>query len=295
MNIVRSMTGYGKAQYSDDNKIFTVEIKTVNNRYSDIIVKIPKHLRLFEDSIRKIVKKQINRGRVEVYISVEYIAESEMEIIPNIELAKSYKKAIREIRDILEIEKEAELDTFFRFQDILTIKRKEVNEDDIRMSLENATYKAIEQLIKMRNIEGEELKKDITLNIEKIKGFVNSIENHCQKLVDEYKEKLQLRINELLGDKYELDENRLYNEIVFYADKSDINEEIVRLNSHIDQVFMTLNKGGVIGRKLDFIIQEANREINTIGSKIGNLDIIKYVVEVKNLLEKIREQTQNIE
>ena len=147
----------------------------------------------------------------------------------------------------------------------------------------------------MRENEGEQLKLDILSGVEKIKALNEEIKAYASTLVEEYKEKLENRISELLGSKYELDENRLYNEIVFYSDKSDINEELIRLDSHILQIEGTLNEGGAIGRKLDFIIQEANREINTIGSKIGNLDVTKNVIEVKNILEKIREQVQNIE
>lgn len=295
MNNIRSMTGYGKGEYNDGKRCFITEIKTVNNRYSDVIIKIPKHLRFFEENIRKIIRKNISRGRVEVYITIEYYNELEMEIIPNIELAKSYNRAINEIREVLNIDKEPVIDTILKLQDVLTMKKKEENENELSISLENATNNAIDKLIAMRAREGNELKKDIVEKVSEIDKLIDEIEKHSQNLVKEYKEKLELRVKEFLNEKYDLDENRLYNEIIFYADKSDINEEIVRLRSHVDQINQTLENGGVIGRKLDFIIQEANREINTIGSKVGNLNITKFVVEIKNLLEKIREQIQNIE
>ncbi len=295
MNNIRSMTGYGKGEYSDGNRCFITEIKTVNNRYSDVIIKTPKHLRFFEESIRKIVKKNISRGRVEVYITTEYYNDLEMEIIPNIELAKSYNKAISEIREVLNIDKEPVIDTILKLQDVLTMRKKEEDEDQLSLSLENSINNAIEKLIAMRSREGNELKKDIAEKVLDIDKLIDEIEKHSQNLVEEYKERLELRVKDFFSDKCDLDENRLYNEIVFYADKSDINEEIVRLRSHVEQINQTLENGGVIGRKLDFIIQEANREINTIGSKVGNLSITKFVVEIKNLLEKIREQIQNIE
>lgn len=292
---IRSMTGYGKGEYNDGKRCIVTEIKTVNNRYSDIIIKAPKHLRPFEEKLRKKIKKNVNRGRTEVYITIEYISESETKIIPNIELAGSYFDAVKKIVNSLDIKDECSLDTILKFQDVLTMKRKEENENEIYASLEQSTFNAIDNLVKMRKREGAELEKDIlekTLSIEK---YLDEIEISASTLVQDCKERLEIRLNELLNGKYDLDESRLYNEIVFYADKGDINEEIVRLRSHIIQIRKTLSIGGTIGRKLDFIIQESNREINTIGSKVSNLDITKFVIEIKNLLEKIREQVQNIE
>lgn len=295
MEKIRSMTGYGKGEYNDGVKNIVAEVKTINNRYSDINIKTPRHLRFYEDNIRKIVKNSISRGRIDVYLNIEYISESDTVITPNINLALQYKNAIEEVKKSLDLNDDVRLDTIIKFQDVLVSKDNSEDEEKLAISVENAVKNAIDKLLLMREVEGEHLKNDILSGVEKIKTLVIDIKNNSSTLVAEYKDKLENRIKELLGNKYDLDENRLYNEIAFYADKSDINEELIRLNSHIMQIESTLNEGGAIGKKLDFIIQEANREINTIGSKINNLDITKNVIEVKNILEKIREQIQNIE
>lgn len=295
MEKIRSMTGYGKGEYNDGVKNIVAEVKTINNRYSDINIKTPRHLRFYEDNIRKIVKNSISRGRIDVYLNIEYISESDTVITPNINLALQYKNAIEEVKKSLDLNDDVRLDTIIKFQDVLVSKDNSEDEEKLAISVENAVKNAIDKLLLMREVEGEHLKNDILSGVEKIKTLVIDIKNNSSTLVAEYKDKLENRIKELLGNKYDLDENRLYNEIAFYADKSDINEELIRLNSHIIQIESTLNEGGAIGKKLDFIIQEANREINTIGSKINNLDITKNVIEVKNILEKIREQIQNIE
>lgn len=295
MENIRSMTGYGKGEYNDGVRNIIAEIKTINNRYSDINIKTPRHLRFYEDNIRKLVKNSISRGRIDVYLNIEYISESDTVIAPNLTLANQYKNAINQIKEALQLSDEVRLDTIIKFQDVLVAKENSNDEDELSICVENAIKNAIEKLLSMRENEGGQLKNDVLSGVEKIKVLSKEIKTYSSTLVEEYKEKLENRINELLGSKYELDENRLYNEIVFYSDKSDINEELIRLDSHVLQLENTLNEGGAIGRKLDFIIQEANREINTIGSKIGNLDVTKNVIEVKNILEKIREQVQNIE
>ncbi len=295
MENIRSMTGYGKGEYNDGVRNIIAEIKTINNRYSDINIKTPRHLRFYEDNIRKLVKNSISRGRIDVYLNIEYISESDTVIAPNLTLAKQYKSAINEIKEALQLNDDVRLDTIIKFQDVLVAKENSEDENELSICVENSIKNAIEKLLSMRENEGEQLKNDVLSGVEKIKILSKEIKTYSSTLVQEYKDKLENRINELLGSKYELDENRLYNEIVFYSDKSDINEELIRLDSHILQLENTLNDGGAVGRKLDFIIQEANREINTIGSKIGNLDVTKNVIEVKNILEKIREQVQNIE
>jgi len=290
-----SMTGYGKGEYNDGKRSITAEIKTINNRYCDINIKTPRHLRLFEDNIRKILKNSIQRGRIDVYINIDYISESDTVIVPNLSLAKQYKDAIDKIKIELGMNNNPSLDTIIKFQDVLMAKEDDPDDDELRVCLEKAMNTAVENLLAMREAEGMQLIADIRSGIVKILELMEAISKNSDTIVEEYKNKFELRIKELLGNNHELDENRLYNEIVIYADKSDINEEIVRFKSHMCQLLQALENGGAIGRKLDFIIQEANREINTIGSKIGNLDIIQAVIEIKNLLEKIREQIQNIE
>jgi uncharacterized protein (TIGR00255 family) len=293
-NII-SMTGYGKGEHNDGKRSITAEIKTINNRYCDINIKTPRHLRFFEDNIRKILKNGVQRGRIDVYINIDYISESDTVIVPNMCLAKQYKDAIDEIRNELNITSSASIDTIIKFQDVLMAKEDTQDEEELRICVESAMNNAVKNLIEMRLVEGEQLESDIRSSMIKILELMDEIAKNSGTIVQDYKVKFEARIKELLGSTYEMDENRLYNEIVIYADKSDINEEIVRFRSHMSQLDSALRTGGSIGRKLDFIIQEANREINTIGSKIGNLDIIQMVIEIKNLLEKVREQIQNIE
>ena len=293
-NII-SMTGYGKGEHNDGKRSITAEIKTINNRYCDINIKTPRHLRFFEDNIRKILKNGVQRGRIDVYINIDYISESDTVIVPNMCLAKQYKNAIDEIRNELNITSSASIDTIIKFQDVLVAKEDTQDEEELRICVETAMNNAVKNLIDMRLVEGEQLESDIRSSMAKILEIMDEIAKNSGTIVQDYKTKFEARIKELLGSTYEMDENRLYNEIVIYADKSDINEEIVRFRSHMSQLDSALRTGGSIGRKLDFIIQEANREINTIGSKIGNLDIIQMVIEIKNLLEKVREQIQNIE
>lgn len=289
-----SMTGYGKGESNDGKRSITAEIKTINNRYCDINIKTPRHLRFFEDNIRKILKNSLQRGRIDVYINIDYITESDTVILPNLALARQYKDAIDKIKQELGMNSSPSLDTIIKFQDVLIAKEDDPDDDELRVCLEGAMNEAVKNLLAMRAKEGMELKSDISLSAGRILELMEVISENSKTIVEEYKEKFENRIKDLLGS-HEFDENRLYNEIVIYADKSDINEEIVRFNSHMVQLSDALDLGGTIGRKLDFIIQEANREINTIGSKVGNLDIIQVVIEIKNLLEKIREQIQNIE
>lgn len=291
---ILSMTGYGKGEHNDGKRIITAEIKTINNRYCDINIKTPRHLRFFEDNIRKILKNGVQRGRIDVYINIDYLSESDTVIVPNLCLARQYKTAIDEVKKELEISSNVSLDTIIKFQDVLVAKEETEDEEELRLCVEAAMNNAVENLIMMRELEGRQLVGDIRSSMDKILELMNEIEKNSQTIVSDYRVKFEAKIKELLGN-HELDENRLYNEIVIYADKSDINEEIVRFKSHMGQLNSVLTEGGAVGRKLDFIIQESNREINTIGSKIGNLEIIQMVIEIKNLLEKIREQIQNIE
>lgn len=295
MNFVSSMTGFGKGEHTNDKIKFIVEIKTINNRYNDINIRTPKYIRSFEDKIRRIVKKRISRGRVDVSVSYEMLKESDVEVKANIPVAMLYKKAVEELVEVLELNESPSLDTYLKLPDILEIRKSEEDEDETWITLEEAVKNSIKELIEMRNVEGEELKNDIVKQSHRIDVLIDEIEGYANTVVEEYKIKLETRISDLLADKYAIDDSKLSNEIVFFADRADINEEIVRLRSHIKQLVEALNKGGVIGRKLDFILQEINREANTIASKSSSVDITQRAVEVKNCIEKMREQVQNIE
>ncbi len=295
MGDIVSMTGFGKGEYSDERYKFILEIKTVNNRYNDIHIRMPRHIRFLEENIRKTIKDYINRGRVDVSVNMEVVEGTDIEVKPNIDLAVKYKKAIDELSKVLGKNDELDLRDYINLNDVIEIKNEDINEEKTWECLNKALEQGLSTLNRMRILEGKELAQDMINNIDKIAETLKDITSGSKNVVNEYKLKLETRINEILKDEYNIDENRLYNEIAIYADKVDINEEIIRLESHIKQLKQTIKKGGTVGRKLDFILQEANREINTIGSKTQDLDITKNIIEVKNLIEKIREQAQNIE
>ncbi len=295
MGDIVSMTGFGKGESSNERYKFILELKTVNNRYNDIHIRMPRHVRFLEENIRKLIKGYINRGRVDVSVNMEVVEGTDIEVRPNVDLALKYKSAVKELSKVLKKEEELDLKDYINFNEIIEIKNEDIDEEKTWECLSKALNEGLENLNNMRLLEGRELSQDMINNIEKITEVLLEITSGSENVVEEYKEKLEKRIKEILADEYNIDENRLYNEIAIYADKVDINEEIIRLESHIKQLKQTLKKGGTVGRKLDFILQEANREINTIGSKTQDLNITKNIIEVKNLIEKIREQAQNIE
>lgn len=294
--MVRSMTGFGRGESGDGNKNFTTEIKSINHRYNDIIVKMPKHINYLEEKVKKLTRTHVSRGRIEIYISLEYIAESDIDVKVNLPLAKSYRNALLEIAGALGIDEKIDIDLVSRFPDILTTEKKKEDEQEIWNLLEQSVTSALEQLVFMRETEGEALKHDIIEKTKKIECLTGEIEKRSPQIVAEHKEKLIGRIEALLENRFELDENKFANEVAYFADKAGIDEEIVRFKSHIIQLRSTISSSDdSIGRKLDFLIQEINREMNTIGSKVGDVSITNNVVEIKTELEKIREQIQNIE
>ncbi|NMB27611.1 MAG: YicC family protein [Tissierellia bacterium] len=293
--MIKSMTGFGRGESTDGVHNFNVEIKTVNHRYNDILIKMPKHLSYLEEKIKRIIKDRINRGRVEIYINLEYIGESGIEVKVDIPLAKAYKAGLEALINELTIDEDVKLSHILGVSEIIKTERKELDEDIIWNCLEIALKAALDSVIDMRIKEGLVLKKDMEAQLIKVEGMIDNIEERSPLVVLEYKEKLKERIKELLDVDCNIDEERLNYEVVFFADKSDINEEVVRLKSHTKQFLKNLDKREPVGRKLDFLIQEMNREVNTIGSKANDLDICNYVVEIKSELEKVREQVQNVE
>ncbi|KNF08732.1 hypothetical protein CLPU_5c00390 [Gottschalkia purinilytica] len=293
--MVKSMTGFGRGESSDGIRNFSVEIKSINHRYNDIIIKMPKHINYLEEEIKRVIKKKITRGRVELYISLEYIADSNMEVKVNLPLAMSYKKAMESLCNELNLDNNIGIELITKFPDILKTEKREENEDEVWLCLKQAVDESLNQLMIMRQVEGEELVKNIKEKVTTIENLVKEVQTRAPQVVIEHKEKLWNRINELLEEKYEIDESKLANEVAYFADKYGIDEEIVRLYSHINQLLRTLESDEPVGRKLDFLVQEMNREANTIGSKVGDIDITNSVVEIKSELEKIREQIQNIE
>jgi uncharacterized protein (TIGR00255 family) len=292
--MLRSMTGYGRSKYENDSREYTVEIKSVNNRYSDISIKMPRNISFLEDNIKKIISNSITRGKVEVFISFSNNSEKGKTIEINKELAKIYIEEMKELASEAGINSNIEVIDVMKMPDILNIKLNEDDEKIITEELINCTREAIDNFIHMREIEGEKIKEDLEKRISLISKKIDKINSISTGLVNEYIVKLEKRINELLKPNV-VDEARLAQEIVIYSDKCSIEEEVTRMKSHISQFLSLIEKDNSNGKRIDFLIQEMNRETNTIGSKANNLEIINYVVEIKTELENIREQIQNIE
>ncbi len=290
--MIRSMTGFGYHEYSENGITFTIEIKTVNHRYFDIFLRIPKQISSFEDRVRSIISGRIQRGKVDVYITCENKSEEAVRVVLDEGLAKAYRNALKALAGQLGLEDDVSVSALARFPDILKVENKQ---DDDRMGgiLEKAVEMAVSSLIEMREKEGQKLKESMVQILKTVRSYLDKIRERAPLVVKEYKEKLEARIEELAGTR--IDPARLAMEAAFFADRCSIDEEIVRLDSHIDQMHDMLDQGSPVGKKLDFLIQEMNREVNTIGSKAGDLDITRCVVELKNEIEKLREQVQNIE
>ncbi|NLC03723.1 MAG: YicC family protein [Tissierellia bacterium] len=293
--MIKSMTGYGRGESLQGSYRIKIEIKAVNHRYNDISVKMPRHINYLEESIKKLVKEKISRGKVDVYLNLEYIDESAVEVKVDIPLAKSFKTALEELIEALNLKDEIRLNNILNISEVMRTERKELDEDLIWNCVSEAVGIALDNMMIMREKEGAQLKADIITKLENINASLFYIVERAPYVVVEYQEKLKERITDLIHNSISLDEDKINSEVAFFADKSSIDEEIVRLHSHIKQFYTILEEKEPIGRKLDFLIQELNREINTIGSKANDVVISKYVVELKSELEKIREQIQNIE
>ena len=291
--MIRSMTGFGHGEYEKDGRSYVVEIKSVNHKYSDINVRIPRFLNEFEDTIRKQINNSISRGKVDVFVTFENYGSSGTKIRINKELAKQYLSELKDLADETGIEFKVNLIDVSKLPEVLKLE-----EDDDEALIENevsiALNEALTNFITMRETEGEKLVEDIIERLGFIETKVEEISGYSSTLVEEYIEKLNTRIQELLKDQ-PVDENRLNQEIVIFSDKSSIEEELTRLKSHISQFKELLKQDSPVGKKIDFLIQEMNRETNTIGSKANSIDITNRVIEVKTEIENIREQIQNIE
>lgn len=290
-----SMTGYGKGEHENELYKFKIELKSVNHRYNDISIKLPRQLNYLEETIKKLIKEKLFRGKIDAYVSLEYLHESQIDIEIDYKLANSYYDALNNLTKELNIQDNIKLDDIINIPEIIKTSKKEIDQDSILEVLTKALEIALDNISNMRESEGGELKKDILSKLSIIENHIRNINERSPQVVVEYKKKLQERINELIDDTTILDKDRLNNEIAYFADKASIDEELVRLDSHIKQLKQILEGNGSIGRKLDFLIQEFNREINTIGSKSSDVYITENVVELKSEIEKIREQVQNIE
>jgi len=292
--MLKSMTGFGRSRYENDAREYIVEIKSVNNRYSDISIKMPRGISYAEESIKKLISNAITRGKVEVFITFNNNSEKGKNIELNKELANKYISLMRTLAEETNINSNIEVIDVMKMPDILNISINEEDEEIIEKELLICTKEAIDNFINMRLTEGNKIREDLEKRINSIKEKINRITSISSGLVKEYVVKLEKRINELLAPNI-VDEARLAQEIVIYSDKCSIEEELTRLNSHIMQFLNLLDSNEASGKKIDFLIQEMNRETNTIGSKANNLDIINYVVDIKTELENIREQIQNKE
>ena len=290
---MKSMTGFGRASLESNGKNYIIEIKTVNNKYSDITVKSPKRLSFMEDRIRKQIANRITRGKVEVSVSFFDFSNKSKNVVLNKEIAKEYIKQLKEIADENNLSENISVVEIAKLPDILNSIDSD-NDEEIAGEALQCLNMALDSLIEMRKTEGENIKQDLLVRIERVQNLVDKIAENSKGIVEEYVSKLEKRVKEILKTDV-VDENRIAQEAVIYADKTSIEEELTRLNSHIVQFKELVNSDGPVGKKLDFMIQEMNRETNTIGSKAGSGEITKAVIDLKVELEDIREQIQNIE
>lgn len=292
--MIKSMTGYGKSEQTIDSLNVTVEIKSVNHRYFEFSARVPREYGFLEEKLKKYCNSLITRGKVECYVSVEDLEEREMEVNVNETLAAGYVKALKELSERFGLKDDISAVTLSRYPDVITLHKASEDEERIWNAVKTVAETAVSKFIEMRETEGSKLRGDILSRADYIIECVEFIEGRSPETVREYNEKLKQRMKELLGDAA-VDEQRLLNEAAIYADKIAVDEETVRLRSHISQLREFMNSSEAIGRKLDFLVQEINREANTIGSKAQDVDIVKKVIAIKAEVEKIREQVQNIE
>lgn len=292
--MIKSMTGYGAGSAGLGNKTFTVEIKAVNSRYSDFSIKMPRVYTFLEDPLRKAASARINRGKVDIYVNVESSGEDDSVVKVNTALAQEYLGALRSLSSDLEIASNATAETFLRIPDVFTVDKAPEDEELIRETVIKALAQALDGFDAMRIAEGEKLVCDLKEHLAFIANATQEVEKRSPQIVTEYRARIEERMRDILGSA-SYDETRLLTEVAIFADKVNVNEETVRLRSHVAQFTQMLEDGGSVGRKIDFLIQEMNREINTIGSKSNDLDVARIVIDVKAEIEKLREQIQNVE
>lgn len=292
--MLKSMTGFGRCEIANEQQKITVEMKSVNHRYCDINIKMPKKLSIFEAGMRSLLKKYIQRGKVDVFISYEDYTENNMVLKYNEELAAEYVEVLKRMSEKFGIENDVRTSSLSRYPDVLSLEEQAIDADELWSVLENALTQACVQFVETRVAEGENLKNDLISKLDGMLVDVDYIEARSPEILTEHRQRLEAKVRELLGDST-IDESRIITETTIFADKICVDEEIVRLRSHIASTRQALIDGGSIGRKLDFIAQEMNREANTILSKANDLEISNRAIELKTEIEKVREQIQNIE
>lgn len=291
---MKSMTGFGRSKLEKNSREYVVEIKSVNHKYNDINIKIPRNISCFEEKVKKIISNNISRGKVDVFINFNNYSEQGKNIVINKELAKNYINQLKELAIETDVNSDIKITEIFKMPDVLQMKIEDDESEVIWQELEECVIQATNSFIEMRETEGNGIKQDLFVRINKVEELVNSIFKYSTGLIEEYVVKLKERIKEILMTNV-VDEVRLAQEIVIYADKCSIEEELTRLRSHIMQFKNLLETKDSIGKKLDFLVQEMNRETNTIASKSVKLEITDLAIEIKTIMEDIREQIQNIE
>jgi uncharacterized protein (TIGR00255 family) len=292
--MIKSMTGFGRCEFADEKRKFTVELKSVNHRYLDVSIKMPKKLNFFDSTIRSVLKEYIERGKVDVYITCEDYTEDNYSLRYNSALAGEYLGYLKAMAEEFGLENDIRVSTLSRYPEVFSMEEQTIDEEELWSGLEKALRGACKQFVDSRIREGENLKKDLLAKLDEVLSDVKFIEERSPEIMQEYRVRLEEKVKELLDDR-QIDESRIATEVTIYADKVCVDEETVRLKSHVQSTIDTLNKGGSIGRRLDFIAQEMNREANTILSKANNIEISDTGINLKTGIEKIREQIQNIE
>ena len=292
--MIKSMTGYGRCSETVENMEITAEIKAVNHRYFEFSSRVPRQFGFLDEKIKQYVKDRVNRGKTEVYISINMLDNSAVSVEVNQPLAAAYVEALRELKETYSLEGDVKPTDIARFPDVLNTRKEEQDEEAIFESVKTVLSKAVDAFIAMRKVEGEKLRDDIVSRCDTILSYVSEVEEKSKQSVVTYRDRLEEKMRELLGD-VKIDEQRLLTETAIFADKIAVDEETVRLKSHIEQLKNMVESNEPVGRKIDFLVQEMNREANTTGSKCSDIEITKIVVEIKSEIEKIREQIQNIE
>ena len=292
--MIKSMTGYGRAVETVNGREYTVELRSVNNRYLDCSVRLPRMLSFAEEAVKQAVKTVVSRGKVDVFISLRSEAEEDVTVKLNDAVLQGYLDAMRQMVSQYGVRDDISVSTVSRLPDVFSVEKKEADEEQLRQDLLQVVYAALENYNAMRETEGAALDADLRNRRRTILELVEQVEQGNAQTVVDYRARLEKKLREVL-ENTAIDESRILTEAAIFADKVAVDEETVRLRSHLDQMVTMLDGGGAIGRKLDFLLQEMNREANTTGSKCTDVRLAKIVVDIKAELEKIREQTQNIE
>ncbi len=292
--MIKSMTGYGRAVETVNGREFTVEIRSVNNRYLDCTVKMPRIFSFAEDAIKQLIKTEVSRGKVDVFISVNAEAASDVQVTLNKPVVEGYLNAMRQMAQEYGVKDDISVTALARMPEVFLVEKPQADEQQLKADLLSVVQKALEHYNHMRQVEGAALETDLRNRAATILELVTQVEQASPQTVADYRKRLEEKMREVLESK-SIDESRILTEAAIFADKIAVDEETVRLRSHLEQMDTMLTNGGSVGRKLDFLLQEMNREANTTGSKCTDVKVARIVVDIKAELEKIREQTQNLE